>query len=78
MTPVGNGMYQATASFRSATGAPGEAELTLVSTTSSQNVARGPGPALSGNLSRPAEGGFRLRNSGSTTLTAVNLDVQFP
>ena len=52
--------------------------LTLVSGTANQNLARGPGPSLSGNLSPPAEAGFRLRNSGSITLTAVTLDAQFP
>jgi hypothetical protein len=78
MTPVGSGTYSATATFVPPSGGVGEAELTLVSGTANQNVARGPGPSLSGNLSPPVEAGFRLRNSGSTTLAMVNLDVQFP
>lgn len=78
MTPVGPGAYQATAAFTAAIGNQGEAELTLVSGTSTQNMARGPGPSLSGTLSPPTEATIRLRNSGSVTLTQLTLNAQFP
>ncbi len=78
MTPVGPGTYQATATFSAAIGSQGEAELSVVAGSATQNTARGPGPSVSGALKPPVEATLRLRNSGSVALTAVTLDAQFP
>jgi hypothetical protein len=80
LSPAGSGAgeYRATATWMVG-GAPGTAEIALVagSRVAAQSNG-GPGVALTGTLPPPAEATLRVKNTGSTTLTALTITALFP
>jgi hypothetical protein len=79
LSPVGPGAYRASATWNPSGGVAGEAELALLSGTTTVTRAQGaPGVEISGTLSPPAEASIALRNSGSSTLLAPALTMLFP
>ena len=79
LSPPGPGTYRASATWTATGGTgTGTAELTVTVGTN-VNRSEGPSGALTqGNVSPPAEGTVRVRNTGSSTLTALTLTVLFP
>ena len=74
LSPAGPGTYRATATW---TGG-GTAEVTF---TVGSNVSRSEGPPgaqATGSVSPPAEGTVGIRNTGSSTLTALVVTALFP